>query len=241
MRSPPPQALTLSRWPPRYARWVTWGLAAERLLTASAAGRTAGLRVAEVAGTLHQIAEAQGPGSQGRKLALLTGLLGQATPLEARYLCAWSPVGCGWESARRPSRMRYANRDVLVAGDPLPMNTRPPATAGVLVSRRRPSRATAAGTTAAGLNHEHPGGILFRTQAVAFCLVPRWGHCSPVGGRYTWSCRAARSARHPVKVEVTGSNPVRTAQPGESLARSGSSVGMSVRLKSGRSAVRPRP
>ena len=112
---------------------MTWGLAAERLLTASAAGRTAGLRVAEVAGTLHQIAEAQGPGSQGRKLALLTGLLGQATPLEARYLCAWSPVGCGWESARRPSWMRYANRDVLVAGDPLPMNTRPPATSGVLV------------------------------------------------------------------------------------------------------------
>ena len=26
-----------------------------------------------------------------------------------------------------------------------------------------------------------------------------------------WSCRAARSARHPVKVEVAGSNPVRTA------------------------------
>ena len=31
----------------------------------------------------------------------------------------------------------------------------------------------------------------------------------------TWSCRAARSARHPVKVEVAGSNPVRTAQTGE--------------------------
>ena len=36
--------------------------------------------------TLHQIAEAEGPGSQGRKLDLLAGLLGQATPLEARYL-----------------------------------------------------------------------------------------------------------------------------------------------------------
>src|SRR5580658_3059569 len=28
----------------------------------------------------------------------------------------------------------------------------------------------------------------------------------------TWSCRAAWSARHPVKVEVAGSNPVRTAR-----------------------------
>ena len=36
--------------------------------------------------TLHQIAEAEGPGSQGRKLDLLAGLLAQATPLEARYL-----------------------------------------------------------------------------------------------------------------------------------------------------------
>ncbi len=36
--------------------------------------------------TLHQIAAAEGPGSQGRKLDLLAGLLGQATPLEARYL-----------------------------------------------------------------------------------------------------------------------------------------------------------
>ena len=36
--------------------------------------------------TLHEIAEAEGAGSQGRKLDLLAGLLGQATPLEARYL-----------------------------------------------------------------------------------------------------------------------------------------------------------
>ena len=36
--------------------------------------------------TLYQIAEAEGPGSQGRKLDLLAGLLGEATPLEARYL-----------------------------------------------------------------------------------------------------------------------------------------------------------
>ena len=62
------------------------GQAAEQLLVPSAAGRTASLPVTEVVGTLHQIAAAEGPGSQGRKLGLLAGLLGQATPLEARYL-----------------------------------------------------------------------------------------------------------------------------------------------------------
>ena len=36
--------------------------------------------------TLHQIAAAEGQGSQGRKLDLLAGLLARATPLEARYL-----------------------------------------------------------------------------------------------------------------------------------------------------------
>ena len=39
-----------------------------------------------VVDTLHRIAGSEGPGSQGRKLDLLAGLLGQATPLEARYL-----------------------------------------------------------------------------------------------------------------------------------------------------------
>ena len=62
------------------------GQAAEQLLTVTAAGRPASLPVTEVVGTLHQIAAAEGPGSQGRKLELLAGLLGRATPLEARYL-----------------------------------------------------------------------------------------------------------------------------------------------------------
>ena len=62
------------------------GLAAEQLLSATAAGRADSLQVSTVVGTLHQIAEAEGPGSQGRKLELLGGLLAQATPLEARYL-----------------------------------------------------------------------------------------------------------------------------------------------------------
>jgi DNA ligase 1 len=59
------------------------GQAGERLL---AADHPASLQVTVVVDTLHQIAQAEGPGSQGRKLDLLAGLLGQATPLEARYL-----------------------------------------------------------------------------------------------------------------------------------------------------------
>ena len=62
------------------------GQAAEQLLAVTAAGRPASLLVTGVVDTLHQIAEAEGPGSQGRKLDLLAGLLAQATPLEARYL-----------------------------------------------------------------------------------------------------------------------------------------------------------
>jgi len=62
------------------------GQTAEQLLTATAAGRAASLPVTAVVDTLRQIAQAEGPGSQGRKLDLLAGLLGQATPLEARYL-----------------------------------------------------------------------------------------------------------------------------------------------------------
>jgi hypothetical protein len=54
-------------------------------------------------------------------------------------------------------------------------------------------------------------------------------------------------ARRPVTAEVAGSSPVRVASVGEALGfdmgafRPGSSVGMSVRLKSGRSPVRSRP
>jgi len=62
------------------------GAAAEQLLAATAAGRLASLQVTAVVDTLYQIAQAEGPGSQGRKLDLLAGLLAQATPLEARYL-----------------------------------------------------------------------------------------------------------------------------------------------------------
>jgi DNA ligase-1 len=62
------------------------GQAAEQLLAATAQDRVPSLQVAEVIDTLHQIARAEGPGSQGRKLDLLAGLLAAATPLEARYL-----------------------------------------------------------------------------------------------------------------------------------------------------------
>ena len=62
------------------------GQAAEQLLTETADWRPASLAVTEVVGTLHEIAAAEGTGSQGRKLDLLAGLLTRATPLEARYL-----------------------------------------------------------------------------------------------------------------------------------------------------------
>jgi DNA ligase-1 len=62
------------------------GLAAETLLAATAAERPATLEVGVVFDTLHAIAALEGQGSQGGKLDLLTGLIAQATPLEARYL-----------------------------------------------------------------------------------------------------------------------------------------------------------
>jgi DNA ligase 1 len=62
------------------------GQAAEQLLAATAQDRAPSLQVAGVIDTLHQIARAEGHGSQGRKLDLLAGLLAAATPLEARYL-----------------------------------------------------------------------------------------------------------------------------------------------------------
>ena len=62
------------------------GLTAEQLLARSGRDRPPTLEVGVVFETLHQIAAAAGPGSQGRKLALFGGLLERATPLEARYL-----------------------------------------------------------------------------------------------------------------------------------------------------------
>ena len=66
------------------------GQAAEQLLAAvpapGAAGHPAELTVVTVVNTLREIANAEGQGSQGRKLDLLAGLLTRATPLEARYL-----------------------------------------------------------------------------------------------------------------------------------------------------------
>jgi DNA ligase 1 len=62
------------------------GLTAEQLAATTATSRPAGLEVGLVFETLHQVAAAEGSGSQARKLELLGGLLGRATPLEARYL-----------------------------------------------------------------------------------------------------------------------------------------------------------
>jgi DNA ligase 1 len=62
------------------------GLAAEALLAADPAPRPPTLEVPVVFDTLHEIARAEGSGSQARKLGGLVGLLAKATPLEARYL-----------------------------------------------------------------------------------------------------------------------------------------------------------
>jgi DNA ligase 1 len=62
------------------------GQAAEQLLAKTTEDRKPSLEVGAVVDTLHQIARAEGSGSQGRKLDLLAGLLALATPLEARYL-----------------------------------------------------------------------------------------------------------------------------------------------------------
>ena len=66
------------------------GMAAERLLAEVAGSREPTLEVETVYAGLHQVAEAQGTGSQARKLAGLVGLLEQATPLEtlARTMAA---------------------------------------------------------------------------------------------------------------------------------------------------------
>ena len=62
------------------------GLTAEQLLGEQDPDRVATLEVGTVFEGLHEVAQAEGEGSQGRKLAGLVGLLGRATPLEARYL-----------------------------------------------------------------------------------------------------------------------------------------------------------
>ncbi|HEU4400366.1 MAG TPA: ATP-dependent DNA ligase [Actinomycetota bacterium] len=77
---PPEQVLAVAR------ETGDLGLTAERLLGALAGSRPPSLEVGVVFAGLHQIAQAEGEGSQGRKLAGLVGLLQQATPLEARYL-----------------------------------------------------------------------------------------------------------------------------------------------------------
>jgi DNA ligase 1 len=62
------------------------GLAVEGLLADAAGDRPARLEVGTVFEGLHEIARAEGTGSQGRKLGGLVALLAEATPLEARYL-----------------------------------------------------------------------------------------------------------------------------------------------------------
>src|SRR6185437_12563510 len=61
-------------------------LAVRAVATATGTGPEQVTATVRETGDLGQAAEAEGPGSQGRKLELLGGLLAQATPLEARYL-----------------------------------------------------------------------------------------------------------------------------------------------------------
>ena len=62
------------------------GLTAEQLLAELDPERAATLEVGTVFDGLHEVARAEGEGSQGRKLGGMVGLLERATPLEARYL-----------------------------------------------------------------------------------------------------------------------------------------------------------
>jgi DNA ligase 1 len=62
------------------------GLAVEGLLEDAAGDRPPRLEVGTVFEGLHEIARAEGTGSQGRKLGGMVALLAEATPLEARYL-----------------------------------------------------------------------------------------------------------------------------------------------------------
>lgn len=77
------------------------------LLLAGTAERQGQLTVVTVVNTLRRIANAEGTGSQGRKLELLAGMLARATPLEARYLLRQVTGGCGWASGRPPSWTRW--------------------------------------------------------------------------------------------------------------------------------------
>jgi hypothetical protein len=93
------------------------------------------------------------------------------------------------------------------------------------------------------LNHDRAGGILIRAKALAFRPRPHWGASSArVGGRdgpVEQRGVLATLSRWRSRVQIP-SGPLRLALDGHS-SRSGSSVGMSVRLKSGRSTVRSCP
>jgi DNA ligase N terminus len=97
---PPEQVLALAR------ETGDLGLAAERLLQELDPDRPATLEVRTVFEGLHQVAAAEGTGSQGRKLAGLGSLLQQATPLGPATWCAPAPAACAWASAPPPSWTR---------------------------------------------------------------------------------------------------------------------------------------
>jgi hypothetical protein len=147
----------------------------------------------------------------------------------APYSAARNPIrhkACGFEMASQLIYTERASRLAFATGFSHTAQLRPPAPQGSCAHRRATlfSRSRAAqswsgavigGPVPDGLPHYRcASGMLFRARAVAFRSPHHGGTSTTVGG--TRSCRAARSARHPVKVEVAGSNPVRTAGiPGE--------------------------
>ena len=143
-----------------------------------------------------------------QKLGLISGprgsdrLAGSLIPNESADL-PWSPGSAGALLARDPAAMPWPR------GSATPSRLR--FQRGEAATARRGHRLP----RPVRLPHYRPaGGMLLRAKAVAFCSPHHGDTSTTVGG--TRSCRAAWSARHPVKVEVAGSNPVRTAGiPGE--------------------------
>ena len=157
------------------------GQAAEQMLTVTAAGRPASLPVTVVVDTLHRIAEAEGPGSQGRKLDLLAGLLAQATPLEARYLLrlVTGRVAAGDRHAHHPGRARAGVRGR--AGRPAGAGTR-------LQHLLRPGPGRRRAGRAAGWR---------RSSSSRSARATRCGPCSPSGcltPRRSWPSWAGECA-----------------------------------------------
>ena len=157
------------------------GQAAEQLLAATAADRPATLDVRAVVDTLHEVAAAEGPGSQGRKLDLLAGLLAPGHPAGGPLPAApgHRQPAAGHRHAHHPRRAR----------------------AGV---RRRPDRPAGAGARLQHLLRPRPGRRARwpatgwpRSSSCRCDRATRCGSCSPSGcprPRRSWPSWAGECA-----------------------------------------------